>query len=242
MKTRLSCVAAVCLGVLVIASVHAASVQRATADCAPRALVPRMLTPTTASLPRDGGAIVVGLRSGDGPAAPVPQSIELVRGRRTQSLTPTVIAPGLVRFAAVSRLLPGPFTTTVLGAPITLTVGRGTLPGVPTRPVLRDLRRVSSTAMSSRSLPRAEVRGTLEFPVPAGIVAIVTYWGETGGASTWMPAIQGQTEIVAWAEPGRCEQAIEGTTGPAEGPGAGRIAYVDQFGQVSPVSAAVPLE
>lgn len=237
MKTRMSAVVAVCLGVLAIASVP-----RATADCAPRALVPRMLTPTTVSLPRDGAGIVVGLRSGDRPGAPLPPSIELSRGRRTQSLVPTVIAPGLVRFAATTRLLPGPFTTSALGAPITLTIGRGTLPGVPTRPVLRDLRRVSSTAMSSRSTPRAEVRGTLEFPVPAGIVAVVTYWGESGGAATWMPAIQGQTEIVAWAELGRCEQAIEGTAGPGEGPTAGRIAYVDQFGQVSPISAPVPLE
>lgn len=236
MKRRLVGSAAACLLVMAVGFLP-----RATADCALQALVPRMLTPTTASLPRDGGAIVVGLRSSpEAAGAPMPQSIALVRGRRTQSLVSTQIAPGLVRFAATSRLLPGPFTTSQLGAPITLTVGRSPMPGVPTRPVLREMRRVSSTGMSASRTPRAEVRATLEFPVPAGIVAIVTYWGESGGPAWWAPAIQGQTEIVAWTEPGRCEQPIEGTSGPGEG-AVGRIAYVDQFGQLSPISASVPV-
>lgn len=223
-------------------SIAASAVSSARAECAATALVARMLTPTTTVLPRDGGAIVLGLRSAPGAAVPMPQSITLSRGRRTQSLLGTPIAPGLVRFAAVSRLVPGPFSAAGLGAPITLTIGRASLPGPPVRPSVREMRRVQSTVMSARgALPHGEVRATLEFPVPAGIVAIVTYWGESGGAAAWVPAIQGQTEVMVWGEPARCETAIDGFVAPPEG-AVGRIAYVDAFGQLSPVSSSVPLQ
>lgn len=214
----------------------------AAARCAMQGLVPRSLTPTTAALPRDGGGIVVGLRSAPGEDQPMPAGIQLSRGRRSQDLIARELAPGLVRFAAVSRLLPGTWTAAALGPTASLSVGRQPLPGVPTRPGVAEMRRVAATGMSARRTPRAEVRATLEFPVPEGIVAIVAYWGEDGPAAAWEPAIQGQREIVVWQEPARCQRAPEGTLAPPEGEGVvGRIAYVDAFGQVSPISAAVPV-
>lgn len=216
-------------------------VPTAGADCAVQGLVPRMLTPSTASLPRDGGGIVVGMRGTAGAGSPMPASLAFTRGRRTQELVGQPLAPGLVRFAAVSRLIAGPFATTSLGAPMSLTISRAVLPGVPTRPSVREMRRVAATGMSASRTPRAEVRATLEFPVPAGIVAVLAYWGEQGGATSWQPAIQGQTEIVAWSEPGRCDAAPVGTIGPSGG-AVGRIAYVDAFGQVSPPSPSVPVQ
>jgi hypothetical protein len=91
------------------------------------------------------------------------------------------------------------------------------------------------------STPRAEVRAQLEFPVPAGIVAIVTYWGESSAPAGWAPAIQGQTEIAVHREPDGCEPQIEGFVAPPEGT-VGRIAYVDLHGQLSPISESVPVQ
>lgn len=220
----------------------AGAVERADARCARVGLSPRALTPVTTSLPRDGGGIVVGMVSASGAEAPMPAGVQLVRGRRSQDLVARELAPGLVRFAAVSRLLPGTFSAPALGPTATITIGRTPLPGVPTRPVVSEMRRVAATGMSARRQPRTEVRATLDFPVPAGIVAIVTAWGEEGAPAAWQPAIQGQREIVVWSEPGRCQSEPEGTVGPPEGEGiVGRIALVDAFGQVSPFSAPAPV-
>ncbi|UJR81667.1 hypothetical protein [Sandaracinus amylolyticus] len=216
---------------------------RADARCAPQGLAPRVLTPVTASLPRDGGGIVVAMvGSSGGQDVAMPSGVQLVRGRRTQDLVARELAPGLVRFAAATRLTPGTFNAPALGPTSSIAVGRTPLPGVPTRPSVTELRRVAATGMSSRRTPRTEVRATLEFPVPAGIVAIVVGWGEDGAPAAWQPAIEGQREVVVWSEPARCASAPEGTIAPPEGEGAsGRIAFVDAYGQVSPFSAPVPL-
>jgi hypothetical protein len=219
-----------------------ASPRRASAECAVQALVAEMLTPSSATLPRDGGAVVVGLRSRPAPAPrPLPSSIPMTRGRRAQELVGTEIAPGLVRYAAQTRLTTGSFTTAVLAAPATLTIGARTpLPGQPTRPALRDLRRVAVTSARGQ---HAEIRGGLEFPVPEGIVALLIYWGETGTApASWVPATQGQTEVLIWAERSGCDAGPPpGSTPPPASGGVGRIAYVDAFGQISPPSNAVPV-
>lgn len=217
--------------------------ERADARCAQSGLAPRVLTPTSASLPRDGGGIVVGMVSASGAGALMPAGVQLVRGRRSQDLVARELAPGLVRFAAASRLTPGTFSAPALGPTASIAVGRAPMPGVPTRPSVGELRRVAATGMSARRQPRTEVRATLEFPVPAGIVAIVTAWGEDGAPAAWQLAIEGQREVVVWREPGRCETAPEGMAGPPEGEGVvGRIAFVDAFGQISPFSAPVALQ
>lgn len=234
----------VSIAVLACVWMWASSTARVDADCATQALVPRVLTPTTVAIPRDGGGIVVGMRpASQAASAEMPAAVQLTRGRRTQELVARVLAPGLVRFAAVSRLTAGQWTAAALGPNAALTVGRrDPLPGVPTRPVVTELRRVAATGMSARRAPRTEVRATLEFPVPAGIVAIVTYWGDEGAAaSAWEPVIQGQRDVVIWQETPECEVDPAGRTGPPEGAAMGRIAYVDQFGQVSPPSAPVAI-
>jgi hypothetical protein len=214
---------------------------RVDARCAVQGLVPRVLTPTSARIPRDGGALVVGLVSGQ-ENQEMPTGLELLRGRRTQGLAAQTLAPGLVRFAAVSRLLPGSWTVPALGRDAAWAIGREPMPGVPTRPSVIELRRLEATGMSARRTPRTEVRATLEFPVPEGIVAVVTHWGEAGAPAAWMPAIVGQREIVIWQEAARCQVEAPGTVPPPEGEGAvGRIAFVDRFGQMSPPSAAAPL-
>lgn len=233
------------LSILVLACwcMGAIGAPRVGADCAVSGLVPRMLTPTTTSLPRDGGGIVVGMRNAAGEGQGMPAGVQLSRGRRSQDLMAQALAPGLVRFAAVSRLRPGTWSAPALGPTVALTVGRTPMPGVPTRPVVIELRRLASTGMSARRTPRSEVRATLEFPVPVGIVAIVTSWGEAGAPATWEPAIQGQREVVVWQEAARCQSEPAGTLAPPEGAGVvGRIAYVDAFGQISPPSAPVPLQ
>src|SRR5262245_22487012 len=207
----------------------AAVIPRAGAQCA-EALAPLMLTPATASIPRDGGGIVIGMRRRPGAARPMPPGINLARGRRTQSLMPQrTIAPGLVRFAAATRLTTGPFTTTDLGlGESTLTIGRGPMPGMPTRPSVREMRRVAAAGMSATSTPRMEVRALLEFPVPAGIVAILSYWGESETPGWWRPAIQGQTEIPVWTEADVCDPMPEGSSGPPSEAPTGLLAYVDE--------------
>ncbi len=214
---------------------------RADARCAVQGLVPRVLTPMSARIPRDGGALVAGLVLGQ-ESREMPASLELLRGRRSQPLVGRILAPGLVRFESASRLLPGSWTIPTLGRDVAWTVGREPMPGVPTRPGVVELRRLEATGMSARRMPRTEVRATLEFPVPEGIVAIVTYWGEGSAPAAWVPAIVGQREIVIWQETARCEAEVPGTLPPPEGESVvGRIAYVNQFGQISPPSTSVPL-
>ncbi|MDQ3031167.1 MAG: hypothetical protein M3Y87_02025, partial [Myxococcota bacterium] len=131
------------LSILVVACLcmWAGSAPRANARCAVQGLVPRMLTPSTSSLPRDGGGIVVGLRSASGATQEMPAGVQLSRGRRSQDLIAQTLAPGLVRFSAVSRLRPGRWNATALGPTTTMTVSRQPLPGVPTRPVVTEMRR-----------------------------------------------------------------------------------------------------
>lgn len=157
-------------------------------------------------------------------------------------LAPRTLAPGLVRFESVSRLLPGRWTTSLVGHDAAWTVGRDPMPGVPTRPGVSELRRVAATGISARRAPRTELRAQLEFPVPEGVVAIVTHWDEQETAAAWMPAIVGQREVVIWQEAARCEAVAAGTLPPPEGERVtGSIAYVDRFGQVSPLSAPIPI-
>lgn len=155
-------------------------------------------------------------------------------------LAARTLAPGLVRFESTSRLLPGSWTAPLVGHDAAWTVGRDPMPGVPTRPSVSELRRVVATGLSAGEVQRPEVRAQLEFPVPDGIVAIVTHWEEQETAAAWMPAIAGQREVVIWQEAARCEPVSAGTFPPPEGEGVmGSIAYVDRFGQVSPLSAPV---
>jgi hypothetical protein len=45
-----------------------------------------------------------------------------------------------------------------------------------------------------------------------------------------------------WIEPDVCDPMPEGSSGPPAEGATGRLAYVDEFGQVSPTSAGVPIQ
>jgi hypothetical protein len=203
------------------------------ATCPSGGLVPALLTPITAAMPRDRGALVAGYRVE--PSATTALSFEgvrLVRGRRISiPMQAVTIAPGLVRLTPTTTVRPGAYALEGLGAASDLTVSRSPMPGAPVRPVLSAVRRVASTGATAG----VELRATLGFAVPTGIVAILSAWGEATTASVWSRAVVGQSEVVLHTTSDACTP--DGAEAPpAEGPVAVRIAYVDQFGQVSPWS------
>jgi len=199
-------------------------------------------------MPREGGALVAGTRLGDAGASAGAVSFEGVsftHRRTSQILTAVPLAPGLVRLVPSGRLGTGAWTVHGVGPDTEVTVGRSTLPGAPVRPAVRGMRRVAATSTASSSTPRVEVRAILDFPVPTGIVAMLVYWNGETTPSTWARAVLAQTEVVVYTEPDACDAVAAGTRAPPAadtGPLTASVAFVDQFGQVSPVSAAVPVE
>ncbi len=166
------------------------AVTPARATCPHGGLVPSLLTPITSALPRDHGALVAGYRFE--PAASTALSFEgvrLVRGRRvTIGLQSVPIAPGL------SRLVP---TTDLL-------VGRTPMPGAPVRPTMSAVRRVAVAGAATG----VELRATLGFAVPTGIVAILSAWGDSDHPSVWSRAVVGQSDridLIAYRTLGRPE-------------------------------------
>jgi hypothetical protein len=227
------------LGAIVLAAGGLDS--HAAADCAATHAVPALLTPITAAMPQSSGALVAGFRSERGTGALSFDGVRMTRRRTSVSMQPIEIAPGLVRLVPSTVVRPGAYSLEGLGAPTELTVGRSPMPGAPVRPAVSGVRRVAS-ATSGRGLS-VELRATLGFAVPTGIVAILGYWGDASTPSVWSRAVVGQTEVVLFASPDHCATLPPGfTPPPAEGPLSVRIAYVDQFGQVSPISDPTPVE
>lgn len=227
------------LGLLALSALHLGS---AAADCASTHPVPALLTPITAAMPTSSGALVAGFRSEGGTGTLSFDGVRISRRRTTVSMQAIEIAPGLVRLVPVTTVRPGTYSLEGLGAPTDLTVGRGPMPGAPVRPALSGVRRVASASVSSRGIS-VELRATLGFAVPTGIVAILAYWGEATTPSAWARGVIGQTEVVLFSNPDRCAALPPGfTPPPAEGPLSVRIAYVDQFGQISPISDPAPVE
>ena len=96
---------------------------------------------------------------------------------------------------------------------------------------------------SAGSAPRMEVRASLEFPVPDGTVAATVTWNADAAPSAWGRVVVGQSEIVVFAEAtGPCATAAPGWMSPPSGTVTARIAWVDRFGQVSPLSSAIPVQ
>lgn len=222
---------------LFVAALLAVTPARAT--CPHGGLVPSLLTPITSALPRDHGALVAGYRFE--PAATTALSFEgvrLVRGRRvTIGLQSVPIAPGLSRLVPTTAPRPGTYGLEGLGPTTDLLVGRTPMPGAPVRPTMSAVRRVAVAGAAAG----VELRATLGFAVPTGIVAILSAWGDSDHASVWSRAVVGQTEVVLHSTSESC--APDGAEPPpTEGPVAVRIAYVDQFGQVSPWSDAITAE
>lgn len=236
-QRRLTSILLTCLSALLLASPAAALIALPT-------FRPVLLTPVTSSMPRSSGALVAGVREDGASSSPSPVSFEgvhVTRGRRIDvPLQAIPIGPSLVRLVPTSALRPGTYTLGGLGEPVTITVGRGPMPGVPTRPAVSEIRRVAAVHGGATSV---ELRARLGFAVPTGIVAVLSYWGDATEPSVWSPAVLGQTEVVLYVAP----RAGPGSLAPGfvalpEGPLSVRIAYVDQFGQRSAMSDASAVE
>ena len=214
----------------------------AAADCASTHAVPALLTPITAAMPQSSGALVAGFRSEAGVGTLSFDGVRITRRRTSVAMQAIAIAPGLVRLVPSTSVRPGTYSLEGLGAPTDLTVSRSPMPGAPVRPALSGVRRVAAASVSSRGIS-VELRAALGFPVPTGIVAILAYWGAATTPSAWARAVIGQSEVLIFASPDRCATLPEGfTPPPSEGPLSVRIAYVDQFGQISPISDAATVE
>jgi hypothetical protein len=205
---------------------------------------PVLMTPVTASIPRSSGALVAGVRADGLASSPTPvtfEGVHVTRGRRIDvPLQAIPIGPSLVRLVPASALRPGAYTLAGLGDPVTITVGRGPMPGMPTRPAVAEIRRVAAVHDGATAV---ELRARLGFAVPTGIVAVLSYWGDAAEPSVWSLAVVGQTEVVLYNAP----TAHTGSSPPGfvalpDGPLSVRIAYVDQFGQRSPISEASAVE
>jgi len=226
-----------CLGALLLASPAAALI-------ALTSFRPVLLTPVTASIPRSSGALVAGVRSdgvGSSPSPVIFEGVHVTRGRRIDVPFQAIpIGPSLVRLVPSSALRPGAYTLAGLGEPVTITVGRGPMPGMPTRPAVSEIRRVAAVHDGATAV---ELRARLGFAVPTGIVAVLSYWGDATEPSVWSPAVLGQTEVVLYVAPtARTGSLPPGFVTLPEGPISVRVAYVDQFGQRSPVSEASAVE
>ncbi len=228
---RLSITLVLCLAVLAIGAPASALIALANYR-------PVLLTPVTASVPRSSGALVAGVRADGLASSPAPvtfEGVHVTRGRRIDvALQPIPIGPSLVRLVPASALRPGSYTLAGLGDPVSITVGRGPMPGVPTRPAVAEIRRVAAVHDGTTAV---ELRARLGFAVPTGIVAVLSYWGDATEPSVWSPAVLGQTEVVLYTAPtARTGSLPPGFVTLPDGPLAVRIAYVDQFGQRSPIS------
>lgn len=234
MKHRLLAVLAFSFAVLVGSDVSA--------DCAFLGMAPALLTPITSPMPMNSGGLVAGFRSDPSGSGSLSFDGALLRrGRRISVPFQSIpIAPGLVRLVPSTRVRPGLYSLEGLGAATDLTVSRSPMPGAPVQPSVSSARRVASAVGRTTSV---ELRATLGFPVPTGIVAVISYWNDMTEPSAWSRAVVGQTEALLFANLGRCATLPPDFLPPAaEGPLTARIAYVDQFGQVSPPSESFTVD
>ena len=210
----------------------------AEARCAMRPLRPQLMTPLAGRIPRDG-ALLVGLRPGPGRGrGGFPAAFALERRRRSVALARVPIAPGLVRLVPEGRARGRYRVPTLPGAPEVI-FGRPGLPAPPIAPRVQEVHRFLVAAVG-RGAPRTEVRATLTHPVPAGVVAVVTWWAGDTEPAVFVPAQPMAREALLFASPRRCTSAPEGTRPPPEQTTA-RVAFVDVYGQLSPRSDPRPV-
>ncbi len=219
---------------------------RADAECAAPRWAAHPLTTLGMTFPRTGGGFVVAMdvdmTSGTLPVADAPAAT-VTRGRRTTwPIAAIAIAPGLYRYPFDVHETRGIWTLHGIGADTTLTIGAGVAPGVPVRPAVREIRRVAATGIGRAGQQRIEVRATLEFPVPDGVIASIVTWNTDATPAAWARAAVGQREVVLYTEPGHCGNAPPGWTSPPDGTLIAHVAWVDQLGQISPVSEAITVQ
>ena len=197
---------------------------------------PRLLTPTGSPLPRTGFGLVVS----DPRTAtdqPSPLAIGLLRGRRRTPLVATSIGPGLFRVTEAVR--PGIYRLDGVTAPSELTISlRGARPAPATAPAVRAARRVASTEMGSGQT-RQEILVDLTFPVPPGVIVARAQWNGSADVGVWTSVVAGQNSFAIPYQP-TC--VPPGWQPPPDGPLSMVLTFVDQLGQISPVSATIQVE
>lgn len=231
--------------IVLVLALSAGLGSHASALCAAPRWAAHSLGTLSSPLPRLGAALVVAMEpdaSGSATTADMP-ALNVTRGRRTSwPLTPVAIAPGLYRVPFDAHVTRGIWTLHGLGPDATLTLGLTTLPGVPVRPAVHEIRRVAATGIGAAGTQRIEVRATLDFPVPDGVIASIVTWNTDATPAAWAHVAVGQREIPLYTEPGRCGAVPPGWTAPPEGTLIARVAWVDRFGQVSPPSDAITVQ
>lgn len=195
-------------------------------SCPPARFGAQLLTPLTGRHPRDA-AMVVGLVPGGSLTALPP--LMLTRRRREIATATEEIAPGLYRVRADTRRIYGRYRLEgVQGDPEVL-FGRVPPSAAPSAP---SLDRVERYIVASASGERTEVRAHFRFPIPAGVVAAVAFWGDDATPDLWARAVPTRSETVLFSRTGNCEQLPEGASPPPES-GNVRVAFVDKLGQMS---------
>lgn len=205
------------------------------AECAAARFQAQLVTPVAGRIPRDA-SLVVGLFPG-GSLEDLPAAVQLSRRRRTTALTRAAIAPGLYRLTPDGRRIWGRWNLDgVEGSPQL----RFSRPGLPAPPTTPELTRVERYRAVSGGESRTELKGHFEFPIPEGVVAVLSYWGSDDEPDLWARAIPTQNQAVLWQSTGRCSQLPPGASAPPR-EGTVRVAFVDRYGQVSQRSEPVPL-
>src|SRR5690606_20338075 len=147
------------------------------------------------------------------------------------------IAPGLYRITPDVRRIGGRYRIAgVAGDPEVIF----TRPGVPPAPTRPQLEAVERYVVAGDGEPRTELRARFGFPVPRGVVAVLSYYGDDATPDLFARAMPERTELVLWSSGGRCPSLPEGASAPPES-GSLRVAFVDQYGQLSQPSEPAAL-
>lgn len=194
----------------------------------------QLMTPMAGRIPRDA-ALVVGLFEG-GSLRELP-SISLQRRRREVAMIREAIAPGLYRLRPDARRVYGRYDVQGVEGSPQIIFGR---PGTGAPPAAPRLERVERYIVANAEGSRAEVRAHFGFPIPQGVVAVLSYWGTDATPDLFTRATPSSQETVLFASSGRCAALPEGASAPPH-EGQVRVAFVDLHGQVSPLSEPASL-
>ncbi len=204
------------------------------AECPRATFRPQLLTPPAERIPRDA-SLVVGFFEG-GTATELP-AVSLERGRRSTALIREVIAPGLYRLRPDARRIWGRWNFRGLpGAPPIL-FGR---PGIGAPPMRPRLDRVERYLVASGEHTRMEVRAHFHFPIPSGVVAAVTFWGDDAVPDGFARVTPTTQETVLYQQTGACPLLAVGGSAPPEH-GTVRVAFVGRYGQLGAISEPATL-
>ncbi|MEQ8459025.1 MAG: hypothetical protein RLO52_34395 [Sandaracinaceae bacterium] len=202
--------------------------------CPDATFQPQLMTPPAGRVPRDA-SIVVGLFPG-GTFRDLPP-VQLTRRRREVALRREPIAPGLYRLTPDVRRIYGRYDVSgVVGSP-EIVFGR---PGAPAPPTTPRVSRVERYLRASGGEMTRELRAHFGFPIPNGVVAVLAYWDGDASPDHWVRAVPTRTDAVIWSASGACTPQPEGAS-PPPASGSIRLAFVDQYGQVSQPSEPSPL-